>query len=75
MVLTTIPWRTGRAGRGVTDAAAAERDVRVRPLRRHGWAAATQDRFLDVIVLLSVLMFLALATGVGALVLQATWPR
>lgn len=48
---------------------------RERPLKRHGWAASTQDRFLDVIVLLSVLTFLALAAGVGALVLQANWPR
>lgn len=34
-------------------------------------AAATRDPFMDVIVLLSVLMFLALACGVGMLVLQS----
>lgn len=33
-------------------------------------AAATRDIFMDVIVLLSVLMFLALVSGVGVLVLQ-----
>ena len=30
---------------------------------------------MDVVVLLSVLLFLALAAGIGALVLQATWPH
>ena len=42
-----------------------------------GNAAASRDTFLDIIVLLSVLMFLALATGVGMLVLGPTvhWPR
>ena len=44
-------------------------------MRRHGWAASTQDRFMDVAVLLGVLLFLALAVGVGILVLRATWPQ
>ena len=34
-------------------------------------AAATRDTFMDIVVLLSVLMFLALACGVGMLVLQS----
>ena len=43
------------------------------PARRSkGAAAATEDRFMDVVVLLSVLMFLLLATGVGVLVLRST---
>lgn len=29
---------------------------------------------MDVVTLLSVLLFLALAAGVGLLVLQAAWP-
>ena len=36
-----------------------------------GAAAATRDRFLDVIVVLSVVVFLVLALGVGLLVLQS----
>ncbi len=36
-----------------------------------GAAASTRDLFLDVVVLLSVLMFLALAVGIGMLALQA----
>jgi hypothetical protein len=35
-----------------------------------GDAAATRDLYLDVIVLLSVVMFLVLAVGVGILVLR-----
>jgi hypothetical protein len=39
-------------------------------------AAAVRDPFLDVIVMLSVLVFLALAVGVGVLVLGPVlhWP-
>jgi len=39
--------------------------------QRAGTAAAVNDRFMDLIVLLSVLMFLALVTGLGLLVLQS----
>lgn len=77
MVITAIPRRAGRADppSEVEPAGTDETGRKQRPLRRHGWAASTQDRFLDLIVLLSVLEFLALAVGVGTLVLQATWPR
>ena len=37
---------------------------------RAGVAATASDRFMDVVVLLSVVMFLVLALGVGLLVLQ-----
>lgn len=38
-----------------------------------GEPAATRDRFLDVIVLLSVAMFLVLAIGVGILALRSSF--
>lgn len=38
---------------------------------RAGIAATTDDRFLDAIVLASVVMFVLLVAGVGMLVLQA----
>jgi hypothetical protein len=38
-------------------------------------AAATRDLYLDVIVLLSVVMFLVLAVGVGILVLRTALGR
>jgi hypothetical protein len=38
---------------------------------RAGKAAAINDRFLDVVVLLSVVVFLVLAFGIGLLVLQS----
>ena len=44
----------------------------VPPLRSKGAAAATEDRFMDVVVLISVLLFLLLAAGVGLLVLRNT---
>jgi hypothetical protein len=42
------------------------------PARFPGAAAATNDRFLDVVVLISVILFLLLAAGVGVLVLSST---
>ncbi len=77
MVLSTVPWRTGRSGRaGEAELAPVTAKVkRDRPMRRHGWAAATQDRFMDAVVLLSILLFLAIAVGCGVLVLQATWSQ
>ncbi len=47
------------------------------PLRKQGAAAATNDRFMDLVVLISVLLFLVLAAGVGLLVLINTglFPR
>ncbi|HEX2903681.1 MAG TPA: hypothetical protein VHO01_09520 [Jatrophihabitans sp.] len=74
MVIAAASRRAGRAGRSVA-AESGDPGRRQRPLKRHGWAAATQDRFLDAVVLLCVLTFLALAAGIGVLVLQATWPR
>ncbi|HEU5270700.1 MAG TPA: hypothetical protein VFU36_12305 [Jatrophihabitans sp.] len=48
----------------------------VPPFRKNGAAAATRDRFMDAVVLISVLIFLILAAGVGLLVLRSTalWP-
>lgn len=43
-----------------------------RPRRSKGAAAATSDRFMDVVVLLSVLLFILLAAGIGLLVLRST---
>ena len=40
---------------------------------RAGEAAATGDLFLDVVVLLSVALFLMLAIGVGILVLRGAF--
>jgi hypothetical protein len=62
-------------GRHAQQAGSASR----RQLRRdaEGEAAATDDRLMDAIVLLSVLVFLALIVGVGVLALQASsarWP-
>jgi hypothetical protein len=59
---------------------AAESRIRAAS-RRHrerlGDAAASRDASLDVIVILSVLMFIALVIGVGLLVLGPTlhWPH
>jgi len=75
MALSTVPWRSGRSGRAANAEFVPAKVKRQRPMRRHGWAAATQDRFMDVVVLLSVLLFLAIAVGCGVLVLQATWPH
>ena len=44
----------------------------VPPFRKNGAAAATRDRFMDAVVLVSVLLFLILAAGVGLLVLRST---
>lgn len=44
----------------------------VPPARKHGAAAATRDRFMDAVVLISVLLFLILAAGIGLLVLRST---
>ena len=44
----------------------------VPPFRKNGSAAATPDRFMDAVVLISVLIFLILAAGIGLLVLHST---
>jgi hypothetical protein len=55
--------------------ASARRQRRTARAQRAGAAAAASDRFLDVVVLLSVVVFLVLALGVGMLVLQSALPR
>jgi hypothetical protein len=71
----TAPWRIHRPqSRAIAATGAAWQGRR----ERQGNAAATRDAFLDGVVLLSVFMFVLLASGVGILVLQATtlhWPR
>ncbi|MDQ2837997.1 MAG: hypothetical protein M3Y42_08605 [Actinomycetota bacterium] len=66
MAITTLPGRA-RSARRRRDPVAREN----RRARRET-AGAVPDTFLDVVVLLSVLMFLLLAAGVGVLALQAT---
>jgi hypothetical protein len=66
MAIATLPWRAGRTSRprglaAVQDQPAVERTRFVET-----------DSFFDLIVLISVLMFLVLAAGVGMLALQAT---
>jgi hypothetical protein len=72
VAITTIPWRAGAARRALPAQTAAE--PRTRPLRKDGAAASTVDHFMDLVVLLSVLLFVLLAVGVGLLALQANWP-
>jgi hypothetical protein len=83
MALTAVLWRPGRrrrSARRVSPILAAPVDLEspeqlatdASPLRKQGAAAATNDRFLDLVVLISVLLFLVLAAGVGLLVLINT---
>jgi hypothetical protein len=51
--------------------ASARQQRRYARAERAGTAAATSDRFMDAIVLVSVVMFLVLVIGVGMLVLQS----
>lgn len=55
--------------------ASARQQRRSARAERAGAAAAVSDRFLDAIVLLSVVVFLVLAIGVGMLVLQSALRR
>ncbi|MEO7261362.1 MAG: hypothetical protein ABI047_08930 [Jatrophihabitantaceae bacterium] len=55
--------------------ASARRQRRYARAVRAGDAAAANDRFLDLIVMLSVLVFVALVAGVGMLVLQTALQR
>lgn len=84
MTLSVASWRARRlprttAGRGPGEAvvqpdpigASARRQRRHARADRAGSAAAANDRFLDFVVLLSAVVFVVLAAGVGALVLQA----
>jgi hypothetical protein len=88
MALTVVLWRAGRRRRRAplaapdrtaldrTAAELAEPDPAAasiaEPVRFKGAAAATNDRFMDAVVLISVLLFLALAVGIGVLVLRDT---
>jgi hypothetical protein len=77
MALTVVLWRAGRRRRPVPPAAPdrvlAEPDLQAaEPARFPGASAATNDRFMDAVVLISVLLFLVLAAGVGVLVLSST---
>ena len=79
-----------RAGAAVSGAAVSPGELRAQPdpagasawrqrryarAERAGSAAAANDRFLDVIVMLSVLMFVVLVMGFGMLVLQSALQR
>jgi len=70
VAITAAPWRSRRAAP----------DRASRRVARSSWkagAAATSDAFMDVVVLVSVVLFLMLIAGVGVLVLQQTgltWP-
>ncbi|MGX7681993.1 hypothetical protein ACSMXN_24170 [Jatrophihabitans sp. DSM 45814] len=87
MAITSAPSRTATSNRQPAAAPATTRAVvPVTTRAADAWrarraakanAASVRDPFMDVIVLLSVLMFLALAAGVGLLALAPTlnWPR
>lgn len=88
MTLSVAQWRARRlpradAARGPGEAAprpdpvgaSARQQRRYVRAERAGSAAAANDRFLDLVVLLSVLVFVVLVMGVGALVLQAALRR
>ncbi len=70
MVSVGVPWRRLRSRGPFSIEARADR--RSRRGERRASAAAARDTFLDVVVLLSVVMFLALAAGIGMLALQNT---
>jgi hypothetical protein len=83
VVLTTAGWLTGRGRRSsrrvldpeLLDPADDDSlELSGPPRRSKGAAAATEDRFMDVVVLLSVVLFLLLAAGVGLLVLRTVFP-
>jgi hypothetical protein len=59
-----------RAAQPEPVAAATWRQRRYARADQAGAAAAASDRFLDVVVVLSVVMFVFLVTGLGMLVLQ-----
>jgi hypothetical protein len=84
VTISAAQWRTRRvpgagtlsqgeppASRRDRVGASARQQRRYARAERAGIAAATNDRFLDVIVVLSVVMFLGLVVGVGMLVLQS----
>ncbi|HEX8094858.1 hypothetical protein [Jatrophihabitans sp.] len=83
MTISAAQWRARRlTGAGVSpgEARAAQPDPvgassrqqrRYARAERAGTAAAVNDRLLDAVVLLSVVVFLVLAFGAGMLVLQS----
>jgi hypothetical protein len=84
VTLSAVPWRTRRApqaGAAVSPAeapatepdqagASAREQRRFARADRAGTAAAANDRFLDVVVIVSVVVFVVLVMGFGMLVLQ-----
>lgn len=82
MTLSVAQWRARRAPRAAlspVESSAAEPDqvgVSTRRQRRYaraeraGAAAAANDRFLDVVVIVAVVVFIVLVMGFGMLVLQ-----
>ena len=71
MVATTASVGTQRVPSRRLSRSGTARKVR---REQQGNAAATQDVFMDIIVLVSVLIFIALACGVGMVVLQTSNP-
>lgn len=69
MAIATMPWRVGRTSR--------PRELAAVEAKQPGRFAqfVQSDSFLDLIVLVSVVMFLVLAAGVGMLALQSTLGR
>jgi hypothetical protein len=86
VTIGAVPWRTRRlpgaalgpgepADRPDPVGASARQQRSYARAERAGTAAAADDRFLDAIVLASVVMFVLLVAGVGMLVLQAALSR
>ena len=81
MTLSAGQWRArrlpradageSRAAHSDPVGASARQQRRYARVERAGQSAAVSDRFLDVVVLLSVVVFWVLALGVGVLVLQS----
>jgi hypothetical protein len=67
---TASPAQPQAAQPDVAGVSAAQRKHRHARTERVLDPAAAEDRFLDVIVLLSVLVFVVMVTGFGMLVLQ-----
>jgi hypothetical protein len=82
VTLSAAQWRARRLPRaGAVDesraaqpdpvGASARQQRRYARAERAGASAAVRDRFLDAVVMVSVVVFLVLAFGVGMLVLQS----
>lgn len=84
MTISAAPWRARRlpgaaAARGPGEAAPTTDPVGASPRQqrryaraeRAGSAASARDGFMDAVVLLGVVLFVVLAAGAGALVLQS----